>query len=192
MFSRLKFFQWLNADLRPKQPMRPGRYYNRTGECHLCGACCTNIYLVHNNKTIQDPEEFERLKPDNPEYEYFKIIAETENGLRFQCIHLQADNTCGIYENRPTFCKRYPTEEVLLLGGVLAENCGYQFSLRQTFDEVLNQTAGRKTLKPEKAKSLLLRPGITDQPLTEPLITDEFDAVFSEIFLPDPEGDGDE
>jgi Fe-S-cluster containining protein len=117
-----------------------GQYYERTGGCNQCGKCCSNIYLVHGDQTINSMALFEELKAQNPEYAYFKpILKEGEDGLVFQCQHLQADNTCGIYDHRPDFCRRYPSEHTLLMGGKLAEGCGYQFRLLKSFQDVLQQ-----------------------------------------------------
>ncbi len=146
----------------PMEGLLPGKIYNRTGACHSCGQCCTNIYLVHRNAPIASIEAFEAIKNDNPEYAYFQPVAETEDGVRFQCTHLQANNRCAIYEDRPSFCRRYPTEDVLLLGGILAEDCGYRFSPVLAFSELLNQTARKKKLSPETIKPRLLRPGVLD------------------------------
>jgi|GEM_PF-2557688 len=123
-----------------------GQYYERTGSCNQCGKCCTNIYLVYRQQTIDSINMFEDIKAKNPEYEYFKpLLQESDgNGLLFQCIHLQSDNNCGIYQNRPSFCRKYPSEHSLLMGGKLAEGCGYQFRLLQSFQDVLRNLAQQK------------------------------------------------
>jgi Fe-S-cluster containining protein len=118
-----------------------GQYYERTGACNQCGKCCTNIYLVYGQQTITSIAMFEEVKSQNPEYEYFKPVLEQEDGVLFQCIHLQADNSCGIYHNRPLFCRKYPSEHSLLMGGKLAEGCGYSFRLLRSFKDVLQQVA---------------------------------------------------
>lgn len=118
--------------------LQRGQYYERMGECHQCGKCCTNIYLVHGDQTIDSMPLFEELKAQNPEYQYFRPVSQGDgDGLVFQCQHLQANNTCGIYEERPDFCRRYPSEHTLLMGGKLAEGCGYQFRLLKNFQDVL-------------------------------------------------------
>lgn len=141
--------------LRPEEPRQAGtlqgQFYERTGSCNQCGKCCSNIYLVYGQQTINSLEMFEDVRAKNPEYHYFKPLpAQTDpDGLLFQCIHLQADNTCGIYDDRPTFCRKYPSEHSILMGGKLAEGCGYQFRLLRTFQDVLKQVsqpeAGRST-----------------------------------------------
>src|SRR5690242_14337429 len=81
-----------------------GRYYLRTGECHQCGACCQNIYLVNGGKTIRSLEELQRVQAENPDYISFVPMEQTPDeletyGLKVQCEHLQPDNRCGVYEN---------------------------------------------------------------------------------------------
>jgi Fe-S-cluster containining protein len=133
--------------LRPEEPsqagVQQGQYFERTGACNQCGKCCSNIYLVYGQQTINSLEMFEDVKAQNPEYEYFKpLLSQSDpDGLLFQCIHLQANNTCGIYSNRPTFCRQYPSEHSILMGGKLAEGCGYQFRLLKTFQDVLKQVS---------------------------------------------------
>lgn len=123
-----------------------GQYYERSGSCNQCGKCCSNIYLVYGQKTIDSLEMFEEVKLHNPEYEYFKPIVREDDGLVFQCKHLQADNSCGIYDRRPNFCRKYPSEHSLLMGGKLAEGCGYRFRLLKSFQDVLRNVSDQKSL----------------------------------------------
>lgn len=124
-----------------------GQFYERTGGCNQCGKCCSHIYLVYNQQTINSVQMLEDIQAKNPEYRYFKpLLSESdEEGLLFQCVHLQADKTCGIYDNRPDFCRQYPSEHAMLMGGKLAEGCGYQFRLLKTFQDVLKQMHPSKT-----------------------------------------------
>lgn len=131
--------------LKPAEPKQAGtiqgQYYERSGACNQCGKCCTRIYLVYGQQTINSLALFEEVKAQNPEYQYFKpLMAESdEEGLLFQCVHLQSDNRCGIYDSRPQFCRQYPSEHAMLMGAKLAEGCGYQFRLLKTFQDVLRQ-----------------------------------------------------
>lgn len=140
----------VKAFLQPQEAQQAGtiqgQYYERTGSCNQCGKCCTDIYLVYGQQAIDSIEMFEDVKAKNPEYHYFKpLIHQSDgNGLLFQCIHLQADNSCAIYENRPSFCRKYPSEHSLLMGGKLAAGCGYKFRLLKTFQDVLNTVASQK------------------------------------------------
>lgn len=124
-----------------------GQYYERTGGCNQCGKCCTDIYLVYGQQTINSIEMFEDVKAKNPEYHYFKPLIQQSDGdgMLFQCIHLQADNRCGIYYDRPSFCRKYPSEHSLLMGGKLADGCGYKFRLLKTFQDVLSTVANQKS-----------------------------------------------
>lgn len=130
----------------PQSGLVQGQYYERTGSCNQCGKCCTNIYLVHGQQTITDVTLFEELQRENEEYAYFKPVAQEPDGLIFQCIHLQADQSCAIYEHRPSFCRKYPSEHSLLMGGKLAEGCGYSFRLLKTFQDVLKDVSRQKHL----------------------------------------------
>lgn len=144
---------FLKTDAQKQSEPVKGKYYTRTGSCNQCGKCCTNIYLVHNKLTIETREEFEKLKADDPEFRYFEVADDTGHGLRFRCKHLQPDNSCAIYEDRPDFCRRYPSEYSLLSGGELAEGCGYSFQLINTFKDVLGDVAAKKRLNPGKLLS---------------------------------------
>ena len=119
-----------------------GRYYERTGSCNQCGKCCTNIFLVHGEQTIDNVARFEELKQSNPDFHSFEPLLEASEegeGLVFRCRNLLPDNTCAEYDTRPDFCRRYPSEQGLLMGGKLAETCGYKFRLLKTFQDVLSE-----------------------------------------------------
>ena len=130
-----------------------GKYYIRSGECTMCGKCCTGINLVHANKTVQTIEEFNQLQTMWDDYKHFKPIGADDDGVIFECIHLQEDNSCGIYDDRPLFCRKYPSETSLLLGGKIPADCGYIFELKKTFGEVLHTTADKPKIKPGKLLS---------------------------------------
>jgi Fe-S-cluster containining protein len=137
---------FLSKGEKPPADVVKGKYYTRTGSCNQCGKCCKDIYLIHEDKTIDSLELFEELKPANPEYQHFVVVGETEHGLQFQCKHLSPENRCAIYENRPDFCRKYPSEKSILLGGSLAKGCGYKFELIRTFEDVLSQVAQKPHL----------------------------------------------
>ncbi len=127
-----------------------GKFYKRTGSCNMCGKCCTDIHLVHGKEPIKTEVEFELLKPLFPDYRNFKPIGKSEDGLLFQCVHLQPDKSCAIYDERPLLCRRYPSEESLLMGGKLAKGCGYAFEVIRKFEQVLQETRQKKRLKAGK------------------------------------------
>ena len=138
--------------LNPGEPRQSGTvqgsYYERTGSCNQCGKCCSHIYLVHGQKLLVDEEHFESLKKENHEYAYFKVIDRQPDGLLFQCVHLQDDKSCGVYNDRPDFCRKYPSEHSILMGGKLADGCGYQFRLLKSFQDVLKDMGGATPVKP--------------------------------------------
>lgn len=140
-----------------------GQYYERSGACNQCGKCCTNIYLIHGQQTINSIELFEQLQQENPEYAFFKPVVQESDGLVFQCSHLQADNTCGIYDQRPDFCRRYPSEHSLLMGGQLAEGCGYSFRLLKSFQDVLLDMASPDSVPPPAHRSSTKAPTTTPE-----------------------------
>jgi Fe-S-cluster containining protein len=147
VFSMLEIVKsFLSAEETRQSGVVQGQYYERSGACNQCGKCCTNIYLVYGQQTIDSIEMFEEVRSNNPEYDYFLPVQEEEGGVLFQCKQLQPDNTCGIYDQRPDFCRRYPSEHSLLMGGKLAEGCGYRFRLLQTFGQVLEKVSVQKDL----------------------------------------------
>ncbi|MEB3286066.1 MAG: YkgJ family cysteine cluster protein [Vampirovibrionales bacterium] len=122
-----------------------GRYYRREGQCHQCGDCCENIYLIHGGEALQSEAQLLSLKAENSDYASFVPMPQTPDelvtyGLKVRCEHLQPDRRCGIYEKRPSFCRRYPSEEILLKSGKMSENCGFRFTLKRSFTDVLSQT----------------------------------------------------
>ncbi len=125
-------------------------YYVRTGKCNQCGKCCSGIYLIHGEEVISSVPQFEDLKKRHEDYRHFLPIEETEQGIKFRCKHLQEDKSCGIYDDRPMFCKKYPSETTLLMGGSLAPQCGFSFKAKYSFTEMLDKAAEKKKLNPGK------------------------------------------
>lgn len=114
--------------------------YFRTGECIGCGACCTHIYVKHMKGVVKTEKEFQQLKRLHPFYTYLEILGEDETGLFFECQNLDKDTKkCKIHKKRPGICRRYPQEEIFLLGGTLKEDCGYKFVPIDSFEDVLNK-----------------------------------------------------
>jgi Fe-S-cluster containining protein len=138
------------------------QYYIRSGGCHNCGACCSGIYLVHGEEVIESVEQFEKLKNRHEDYRHFIPMEETDMGVMFKCRNLQPDNSCGIYDDRPLFCRKYPSEATLVYGGSLAPQCGYLFKAKHKFADILNKTSQKKTLRPGK---------LLNDILPEPIVT---------------------
>ncbi len=131
LFKKLKKFFYLYILKR--------KYY-RVGNCAKCGRCCKNIYVKHGKTFISDPELFNRLKPLHPFYFDLEIIGKDEIGLLFACKNLdETSKTCKIHNKRAKICRDYPMEEILKMGGTLAEGCGYRFEPVEKFSEILNK-----------------------------------------------------
>ncbi|MEB3244924.1 MAG: YkgJ family cysteine cluster protein [Vampirovibrionales bacterium] len=128
---------------------KQGLHYIRTGACHSCGQCCSNIHLVSGLATVQDAEQLERLKVSIPEYRYFTPVEQTEDGVAVKCIHLLPNKRCAIYEHRPQFCRDYPSELGMRLGAKLAPECGYAFKPKRSFQSVLNQINQQNLTRPK-------------------------------------------
>ena len=113
------------------------RKYYRTGHCIGCGECCRQIYVRHVKNVVQTEEEFEKLKLLHPFYTYLKVIGKDDIGLIFECQNLDiATNKCKIHKKRPGICRRYPVEEIFMMGRELGKNCGYKFTPIESFEEV--------------------------------------------------------
>ena len=83
---------------------------------------------------------FNKLKPLHPFYFDLEIIGKDEVGLLFACKNLdEAARTCKIHNKRAKICRDYPMEEILKMGGTLAEGCGYRFEPIEKFSEILDK-----------------------------------------------------
>lgn len=122
------------------------RTYYREGKCLGCGQCCKQIYVRHAKNVVQTEEEFQRLRKLHPFYTYLKVTGKDEIGLIFECQNLDKEtHLCKIHKKRPGICRRYPQEALFMMGGELAQNCGYKFIPIESFDEVLkNVSKGSK------------------------------------------------
>ncbi len=116
------------------------RTYYRYGKCARCGDCCSKIYVNHKKGIIKDEEIFLRLKKLHPFYTFLEIIDKDNNGLVFKCNKFdKKKNICTIHKFRPTICRRYPSEEILKMHGVMSEKCGFYFKPIESFKEVLEK-----------------------------------------------------
>ena len=118
--------------------------YKRIGKCLGCGQCCSHIYVRHKKNVISDEKEFEKLRYLHPFYSYLSIIGKDEIGLIFKCANRDEETKlCKIHKKRPLICRKYPQEEIFLMGGELAQNCGYKFTPYRSFDEVFKNIEKR-------------------------------------------------
>lgn len=118
------------------------RRYFRTGKCKMCGCCCENIYVRHNMKVISTNEEFEEIKKIDPYsfYHHITVIGKDDFGLIFKCNKFDKEKRlCKDHKNRPSICKKYPSEEIFSFGACLQDDCGYKFEPIEKFDEVFKK-----------------------------------------------------
>lgn len=122
-----------------------GKKYYRTGNCLGCGKCCQKIYVQTSKHVIQDEKEFEKLKLLHRFYTYLTVVGKDDIGLIFSCSQLdEQTGLCKIHKNRPGICRRYPQDELFMMGGDLAENCGYKMVPIIPFSEVFDKVVKKK------------------------------------------------
>lgn len=116
------------------------RKYYRKGNCLGCGKCCQKIYVKTSQHVVQDEKEFEKLKLLHRFYTYLTVVDKDETGLVFSCSNLdETTSLCKIHKTRPGICRRYPQEELFLMGGELTQTCGYKMVPIIPFSEVLDK-----------------------------------------------------
>ena len=116
------------------------RKYYRYGKCARCGDCCTKIYICQRKETVKTAEKFEKLKKLHPFYTWLEVIGEDENGLIFKCRNFDCEkHICKIHKIRPSICRRYPSEIILTMRGVMSEKCGYYFKPIDSFAQILQK-----------------------------------------------------
>ncbi len=116
------------------------KHYYRTGKCKCCGECCKHIYVKHGKNVIKDEKTFERLQLLHSFYTYLEVIDKDEIGLIFSCtMQDEVTKKCKIHRNRPAICRRYPQEELFMMGGSLSKNCGYRLEPIISFSEVFEK-----------------------------------------------------
>ena len=146
-FMKIWLFEWLTNRLKQNIHHQPheqlGEYYIRGGQCHSCGQCCSNVHLAHGGVTIPNPEVLLDIQKTVAEYRYFRPVRQTDAGIFVRCVHLMPNNRCAIYEDRPRFCREYPSEFGLRVGAELAPGCGYSFRPKRSFQNILKQLARR-------------------------------------------------
>lgn len=116
------------------------RKYYRYGKCNRCGDCCSKIYVNHKKDTIKTIEEFEKLKNLHPFYTFLEVVDKDNNGLVFKCNKFDKEkHICTIHKIRPGICRRYPSEIILKMNGVMSEKCGFYFKPIDSFKDILKK-----------------------------------------------------
>ena len=115
------------------------KHYYRKGACKCCGECCQHISVKHGKHVVNDEKQFKKLQLLHRFYTYLEIVGKDETGLIFSCT-MQDKKTkrCKIHKNRPGICRRYPQEELFMMGGSLSNDCGYRLEPIVPFSEVLS------------------------------------------------------
>ena len=104
--------------------------------CLDCGNCCKNHSPRFKQPDIKRIAKYLGMKEGDFIQKYLRLDEENDFVNKVQpCQFLQTDNTCEIYEMRPSDCARYPytDEDVLLKRTALtlknAEVCPAVFSV---------------------------------------------------------------
>ncbi len=115
------------------------KHYYRVGSCKCCGECCKHIYVKHGKKVIDSEKTFRKLQFLHRFYTYLEVIGKDETGLIFSCtMQDPVTKMCKIHKHRPGICRRYPQEELFMMGGSLSDGCGYKLEPIIKFEEVLS------------------------------------------------------
>ena len=85
--------------------------------CLDCARCCKNHSPRFKQPDIKRIAKSLRIKEGDLVAQYLKLDEEGDYIMRTApCAFLAEDNTCNIYEDRPSDCQRYPyTDEDVLL-----------------------------------------------------------------------------
>ncbi len=86
-------------------------------DCLACANCCKNYSPRFKQPDIKRIAKVLKLKEGQLVSRYLRLDEDNDYVVKTTpCPFLAADNTCGIYEDRPSDCRRYPyTDEDVLL-----------------------------------------------------------------------------
>lgn len=86
-------------------------------DCLECANCCKNYSPRFKNPDIKRIAKRLRIKEGELVDRYLKLDEDNDYVLKQSpCPFLAADNTCDIYEDRPSDCARYPyTDEDVIV-----------------------------------------------------------------------------
>lgn len=86
-------------------------------DCLQCANCCKNYSPRFKTPDIKRIAKVLRMKEGDFVETYLRLDEDNDYVVkRSPCPFLAADNTCNIYEDRPSDCRRYPyTDEDVLL-----------------------------------------------------------------------------
>lgn len=86
-------------------------------DCLGCANCCKNYSPRFKQPDIKRIAKRLRMKEGELVHQYLRLDEENDYVTQTKpCPFLASDNTCNIYEDRPSDCQRYPyTDEDVLL-----------------------------------------------------------------------------
>ncbi len=86
-------------------------------DCLQCANCCKNYSPRFKNPDIKRIAKLLRMKEGEFTDTYLRLDEDNDYVLKQKpCPFLADDNTCNIYEDRPSDCRRYPyTDEDVLI-----------------------------------------------------------------------------
>lgn len=86
-------------------------------DCLQCANCCKNYSPRFKNPDIKRIAKLLKMKEGEFTDTYLRLDEDNDYVLKQQpCPFLAEDNTCNIYEDRPSDCRRYPyTDEDVLI-----------------------------------------------------------------------------
>lgn len=115
-------------------------------DCLDCANCCKNYSPRFKNPDIKRIAKRLRIKEGELVERYLKLDEDGDYVLQQSpCTFLQEDNTCSIYEDRPSDCRRYPyTDEDVLVKRVAltlknATVCPATFYVLEKLSTVINK-----------------------------------------------------
>lgn len=86
-------------------------------DCLQCANCCKNYSPRFKNPDIKRIAKLLKMKEGDFTDTYLRLDEDNDYVLKQKpCPFLAEDNTCNIYEDRPSDCRRYPyTDEDVLI-----------------------------------------------------------------------------
>jgi len=78
-------------------------------DCLTCANCCKTTSPVFKSKDIENIAKYLKIKPSQLVEKYLYMDDEADYVLlKSPCSFLNEDNSCNIYDVRPTACQGYP------------------------------------------------------------------------------------
>lgn len=95
--------------------------------------------------SAEEAKKVERGTVDNILNTLLKDGNNTEQITFYKCKYIREDNLCGIYQNRPELCERFPTS----MFAIVPPGCGYEGWAFKNREELKNRIRKLKELRLE-------------------------------------------